>query len=166
MPEMTAFHLSILAVSAFVLITAAVNDVRHYKIPNSLCLILLLLFPIYVLTAPDEVKWLQHIMIFGLTLLAGFMLFVSHFAGGGDVKLFAVMGLWAGPHYISSFLVITAIAGGLVAIVMAVIFARRKALVTAEGQNLTWHKAPIPYGVAIAVGGLSTLFFHAERVLG
>ena len=72
--------------------------------------------------------------------------------GGGDVKLAAALSLWFSPASTLKFLVIMSIAGGLLTLVLlAVHRARRK-----EGRP------KIPYGVAIAVGGLAIL---AQRFL-
>lgn len=77
------------------------------------------------------------LMIFGFVWTRGWM-------GGGDVKLIAALALWLplGPFVI--MLWVMAIAGGV--LTLAVIVARRLRESTGRPQ--------IPYGVAIAVGGL------------
>jgi prepilin peptidase CpaA len=159
------FHLVSLGIAAMLLIAAAISDAKRYTIPNKICFALVAFFPLYFLSAPYEVQLQQHAITFGLMLVAGFAMFAARFAGAGDAKLLAAVGLWTGPHYIGLFLVITAISGGILAAVMGVIFARRRGLVTAEGQGLDWHRAPIPYGIAIALGGVVTLMFMTKPVL-
>lgn len=163
-PDMAIFHFGILVAAAVLLVFAAVNDAQRYLIPNLICLALLVLFPLYVMTAPTEVPWLQHLGIFVLVLVAGFAMFARNVAGAGDIKLLAVTGLWAGPHFIALFLFITAIAGGLLAIIVAGITYRRN-LVRGAQNAVALARVPIPYGVAIAIGGLCTLVMLSHPVL-
>jgi prepilin peptidase CpaA len=67
--------------------------------------------------------------------------------GGGDVKLAAALALWFSPQSIIKFLVLTSLAGGVLTLGV-----------------LAWHRLKqregrpeIPYGVAIAFGGLAIL---------
>ncbi|MDX2027912.1 MAG: prepilin peptidase [Alphaproteobacteria bacterium] len=160
--ELTAFHIAILLAAAVLLIAAAINDARSYRIPNALCAGLLALFPMYVLTAPRMIEWDQHLMVFALVLLSGFAMFVGNLAGAGDIKLLAATGLWAGPHLIAVFLITTAIAGGFLALIMAALTYVRN---NSGHQAVALAKVPIPYGIAIAVGGLSTIYMLSQPIL-
>lgn len=159
---MASVHVAILFVAAGLLIAAAIKDAYTYKIPNILCAALLLLFPLFVMTAPRPVEWDQHLMVFGLMLISGFAMFMGNLAGAGDIKLMAATGLWAGPHLVAVFLIMTAIAGGLVALTMALLTYMRN---FSGKQALAIAKVPIPYGIAIAVGGLSTLYMLSQPIL-
>lgn len=159
---LTAFHIAVLMAAAILLIAAAINDARRYKIPNAICLGLMGLFPVFVLTAPRSVEWDQHVMVFGLVLISGFIMFIGHLAGAGDIKLLAATSLWAGPHLVAVFLIITAIAGGLLALIMAVLTYARNA---SGRRTVAIAKVPIPYGIAIATGGLSTIYMLSHPLL-
>ena len=152
---MTAFHVAALAAAALLLLIAALSDARRYRIPNVICLALIALFPLFVLTAPRAVEWEQHVVVFGLVLLSGFAMFFGNLAGAGDIKLLAATGLWAGPHLVAVFLITTAIAGGVLAVVMAILTHMRN---TSRKPAVALGKVPIPYGVAIAAGGLTAVF--------
>jgi prepilin peptidase CpaA len=159
---MSAFHLAILFGASVLLVIAAVSDARSYRIPNRICLAILVLFPLYVITAPGAVEWEQHLMVFGLMLASGFVMFMGNIAGAGDIKLLAVTGLWAGPHLVAVFLVTTAIAGGLLALLMALLtFVRNRR----GRRKLTLAKVPIPYGVAISAGGLCIFSMLSQPIL-
>lgn len=158
----TAFHIAIVLAAAALLIAAAINDARHYRIPNIFCAALLALFPLFVLTAPSAIDWQQNLMVFGLVLASGFAMFIGNLAGAGDIKLLAATGLWAGPHLVAMFLIITAIAGGMLALTVALLTFIRKAL---GRQTVALARVPIPYGVAIAAGGLSTLYMISRPIL-
>ena len=101
-------------------------------------------------------------MVFGLVLLSGFAMFIGNLAGAGDIKLMAATGRWAGPHLVAVLLIMTAIAGGILALTMALLTYLRNA---AGKQSLTLAKVPIPYGIAIAVGGLSTVYMLSQPIL-
>ncbi len=159
---LASVHVAVLFVAAALLIAAAINDARTYKIPNIICVALLVLFPLYVFTAPRPVEWDQHLMVFALMLISGFAMFMGNLAGAGDIKLLAATGLWAGPHLVAVFLIMTAIAGGVVALAMALLTYMRN---FSGKQALALAKVPIPYGIAIAVGGLSTIYMLSQPIL-
>jgi prepilin peptidase CpaA len=78
-------------------------------------------------------------------LLAG--AFYAGMMGGGDVKLAAAIALWFPPFATVKFLVLTSLAGGLVTVIfLGLHYAKKR-----EGRP------EIPYGVAIAFGGLAIL---------
>ncbi len=117
---LTSFHIVALLAAAIVLVAAAINDARRYRIPNVLCAALMLLFPFFVLTAPHGIDWQQNLMVFGLVLISGFAMFMGNLAGAGDIKLLAATALWAGPHLIAVFLITTAITGGFLALFVGI----------------------------------------------
>jgi prepilin peptidase CpaA len=159
---MSVFHLAILCGAAVLLVIAAVCDAQTYRIPNKVCLAVLLLFPLFVMTAPSAIEWEQNLMVFGLMLLSGFIMFMGNITGAGDIKLLAATGLWAGPHLVAVFLVVTTIAGGLLALFMALLtHARNKS----GRSKIPLAKVPIPYGIAICAGGLCVLSMLSQPIL-
>ena len=139
----------LLVVLAVILIVAAVIDVRTFTISNRLNLTVALLAPVYWASValspwPDmAVQLAGGAVVF--VLLAG--AFYAGMMGGGDVKLAAALALWFSPVSTIKFLVLTSIAGGvLTLVVLAWHWARKR-----EGRP------EIPYGVAIAFGGLAIL---------
>ncbi len=71
-------------------------------------------------------------------------MFAAGLLGGGDVKLLAAGSLWLGATGTGGFLMVTVLAGGLLALVfLALRLARRDGPETA-----------LPYGVAIATAGI------------
>jgi prepilin peptidase CpaA len=194
-PELSAIHIAILFGAAVLLVVAAVSDAKRFRIPNTVCAALLLLFPLFVITAPGTVEWRQHLMVFILLLVLGFgafsvfsFLFGTPIMGAGDFKLLAATSLWAGPHFLALFLIIAAMAGGALALVVAIrthirnIVAVAKADKAEKGEGhfslrsffsnilsaedaVALAKVPIPYGVAIAAGGLSTMYMLSQPIL-
>ena len=110
------------ALAAFVglLIAVAVSDVRSMTIPNRYSAAVALLYPIYAVAAPHGVDWIDGAIVGGVALSIGFVLFAMRFAGGGDVKFFAAVSLWAGSHNVAELAVITALVGGIMAAAMMI----------------------------------------------
>jgi prepilin peptidase CpaA len=136
---------------------ASYEDARDYLIPNRICGAVAALFPIYVL-ATGEWSMLWSATVVALCVLAGgFLLFSRGLLGGGDVKLLAALALWADHDLAFPFVFVTAIAGGFLSIAMIAprLFAREGALLAGP---------PVPYGVAIAAGGLYVAFHRLAGI--
>ncbi|MBY0427791.1 MAG: prepilin peptidase [Alphaproteobacteria bacterium] len=167
--DKSLFHDGVLIIAAVTMLIAALSDIKKLIISNRLCLFLAALFPLYVLTAPHEIMWLHHVLIAGTVLVIGFAMFAMNFLGGGDVKMLAAASLWAGPKMIATLLLFTSFAGGLLALGFAVAALYRARVLKIEAKSETnevipWHKTPVPYGVAIACGGVTALFMMAQAV--
>ena len=160
---LTSLHIATIAIAASIFVAAAINDAYTYRIPNYMCGLLLVLFPLFIATAPRMYDWHQHVMVFSLVAASGFAMFMGNMAGAGDIKLLGVASLWAGPHLIAVLLVVTAVAGGLESIVMAILTHWRHRNTTEEAP--AYAKIPIPYGIAIATGGLAMLGMIAQPIL-
>ena len=162
MLTLTTFHVAVLAAAALLLIAAAVSDARRFRIPNLLCAGLVLLFPLFGLTAPTAVEWSQHLIVFGLVLVSGYGMFLANLAGAGDIKLLAATGLWAGPHLAAVFVLTTALAGGLLALAVGLLAYRRR---PQPAKPVDFARLPVPYGIAIATGGLCVIYRLSQPLL-
>lgn len=137
---------------------AAVSDFKTYLIPNSVSLGVALLYPAHVLASPVAVDWAGALVVAACVLAVGFVMFAMRLAGGGDVKLLAAASLWAGPAQALPFLLLTTLAGGLLA-AMTMNYLRyvrpwpSDMLAPDEAAALKL-RATVPYGIAIALGGL------------
>jgi prepilin peptidase CpaA len=131
------------------LVAAAVIDVRTFTISNRLTLAVALSAPLYWVSVslnpwPDMAAQVAVAVIVFVLLAAAFY---AGMMGGGDVKLAAALALWFSPAVTVKFLVLMSVAGGVLTLGI-----------------VTWHRAKrregrpeIPYGVAIAFGGLAIL---------
>ena len=146
------------------LISAAWRDVAVRLIPNRICLILAL-FGIAnrLLLGPLD-------LAISLGLAAGVffslsMLFFFGVVGGGDVKLWAALAAGLSPLTLMHSLSVTLLAGGLLAMLhLAMRHLPRPSASTNNASALRrvcaverWRilrHAPLPYGVAIACGGI------------
>jgi prepilin peptidase CpaA len=89
--------------------------------------------------------------MFGLGTLA----FAAGAMGGADVKLAAVVSLFAGPALILDFISITTVVGGLLGVALLAGAPIGPVVAsTGEGTVRTRLRGSLPYGPAIAAGGL------------
>ena len=141
-------------------IAAALRDTTSYTIPNWISLALAATFPIAALAIglPMTVIGLN----FGVgaaALIAGMTMFALGWIGGGDAKLFAAAALWLGWTPALTYLAVTGMAGGALAVGL---LGLRSAYVRpfmpagpAWFARLAEPGENVPYGVAIAVGALA-----------
>lgn len=143
------------------LMVAAISDIRVRRIPNWISTVLVagFLFAGIIAGLPASVI-AMHLGIGLCVLICGFILFAFNVIGGGDAKLLASSAVWMGPTAVLTFLFFTALAGGLFSLAVLMF---RQAPLPVIALRIDWvtelHKpgGGIPYGVAIAVGGLSAL---------
>lgn len=157
---------------------AALSDACARRIPNWLTGGLVALYPLYVLASPTAVPWATALMAAAAVLLVGVVLFAARVLGGGDVKLITAVTLFAGLDHLALFAAVTSLTGG--ALALALLLLRPwsgliGAQLTALGLvgRLRAAEAPppaghghaaastnpagqgLPYGIAIAAGGLA-----------
>ena len=139
----------LLGLLAILLLVAAVIDVRTFTISNKLNLCVALLAPLYWLSIAlplwphAAIQLAAGAGVFALLAAA----FYAGMMGGGDVKLAAALALWFSPPVILKFLVLMSLAGGVLTLLV----------VAAHKLRQREGRPEIPYGVAIAFGGLAIL---------
>ncbi len=137
----------LLVAALALLVAAATTDALDRRIPNALSLGLALVGLARIVldltaggplaTAAADLAAAVAVFVLGAV---GFRFGVL---GGGDVKLLAAAALWTGAAALLPFLMATAVAGGLLAFLFLV-RPRRAA-----------RPVAVPYGVAIAAGGIA-----------
>ena len=140
---------------AALLVWAAIVDLRTRTIPDWLNIVVAVMAPLFwwasgIAFYPDAIErvcgaFLIFTVFFGMFWAGGM--------GGGDVKLGSAIGLWFAPLATLQFFIVTSLAGGFVSIGAWIYHHKIRRL---EG------KTEVPYGVAIAFGGLWLL---AQRFL-
>jgi len=150
-----------LALLAVLLIGAAVQDLRTLHIANGFALAVVAVFAIFA--AAGWASGRLPISSIGVAVLGAVLVFavgVAAFAagvlGGGDVKLLAAVGLFAGPARLLDFLAVIALAGGVLGIAMLAGAPIGGGQPAGTG-GATWRarlRGGVPYGPAIAAGGL------------
>lgn len=148
------------------LLHVATMDVATRLIRNEICLALVLLGIIGQLAAPMQL--VESAIVTGILFLLLLAIYVQGWMGGGDVKLLAALAIGLPLTGVIQLLTVTALAGGVLAMLHLMMrqlpnprlapagssFARR---VYAVERWRHLRQAPLPYGVAIAFGGIWTI---------
>jgi prepilin peptidase CpaA len=158
-----------LAIAACALLMAAAwRDIATRTIPNSLGVLLL---GVGVLARTREGPSAFAFSTASALLLSVLLLLVYSrgLIGGGDAKLMAALAVGLSPLDCYRFAIATALAGGALAVayllgsrcVRKSASTRRMSLLGRVAAVEAWRirkRAPLPYGVAIAAGGVLVLF--------
>jgi prepilin peptidase CpaA len=154
------FKYGLLGMLAIALLIAAVTDLRSRRIGNWLTGAIAIGAPLFWwasgLSLWPEVAMQIGVALATVAVLAG--LFAIRAMGGGDVKLLTALALWIEPMAFVRLIMIMALLGGVLTIAFG-----------------GWHlirrqrdKIAIPYGVAISLAGLWTIYlgFAAATTAG
>lgn len=146
----TMISYGLLIALAIALLYAAFTDIQSRIIANWLNIAIAAGAPVFWwasgLSLWPDVAIQFAIAIGAFVVFAG--LFAAGLMGGGDVKLLTALALWIEPTGFLTLLLIMALAGGVLTIIMGGYhFIRRQK-----------ERLAIPYGVAIAFGGLWVLY--------
>jgi prepilin peptidase CpaA len=155
-------HILVLALLPTLMMVAAVSDCLSLRIPNWLTgLVALLFFPMALLTGMPLADFGWHLLGGVILFVAGYALFSFGVFGGGDAKLMAAAGLWFGTDQSLPFLMMTVLAGGILAVAVMswslfVTFADLHGLNMEKGIGKAASKIrpKLPYGLAFAVGAI------------
>lgn len=137
-------------------------DLRSRRIPNQLIVLGILIGVLQNALAVTPGRF--SFGFYGFLLGFGLMLvpYVFGWLGAGDVKLFAVVGLFLGPDNTLNAAIYTAMCGGVLALLYIVITKATK--IRDISFNIPANKTTLPYGVAIFGGTLMALLFSAGEI--
>lgn len=162
-------HTAILIALPCFLLAAAICDIRRRSIPNVLTGSMAAVGLIVSLTGQGMSAIVPAALGAVVSFSVGVMMLFARLVGGGDVKFFAAMAIWLGPAASIDAALAMAIAGGL----LALFFLRRPApasgVAQADGPESWVGRLQldegrdfdrVPYGVAVAAGGLWVWLSH------
>jgi prepilin peptidase CpaA len=153
----------LVGLSLVVGVAASVEDLWRRKISNAIALSAFA----SGLLAQGLLWGVEGIWNALLGSLIGFAVFLIFFLlggmGGGDIKLMGGFGAILGPQLIWVAAMMTALIGGLMALVYLLVRKTRRAIEAADGPATPLRKEAIPYAPAIALGAL--LSFLSEESL-
>jgi prepilin peptidase CpaA len=158
---------------------AAWTDYREWRIPNALLAPSAAVALMLSTFAPGSQGLIQALMGAVTGLFIFMPLYLLKGMGAGDIKLMAVIGLYAGPHLTLDIALLTALIGGLWVIAlfnqeMSVeryktplgFLLRHKSQIKTKEINKITHQNKsllIPYGVVIAMGTIIALGIASSR---
>jgi prepilin peptidase CpaA len=151
------------------LLYVAMIDIATRLIRNEICLVLAVLGIAVHFVSPMHVTESLVAATFLLVLLT--VIYQRGWIGGGDVKLLSALAVGLPLIGVIQLLTITALAGGVLALVHLMMRLLPYPKLAPAGSSLVrrvyaverWRNlrhAPLPYGVAIACGGIWTVFSH------
>ena len=144
----------LLAIVLLLLVAATVEDVVRRRISNIISVSVVACAVAAMAYAGFPVELWQNVLVFVLILAAGTALFAAGMMGGGDVKLFAALGLWVSLTGALWLVASIFLMGGL----LALLFVGTRLV---AGRGLRDGK-DAPYGIAIAAGALLTFALQAN----
>jgi len=163
-------RIAILVLAIGILAFIAYGDVRSRRIPNALSLAIAILGIIRLILANDAIAAVHSVGAAVLIFVIAFVLFWRGAIGGGDAKLIAAMTLLICDRDLFSFLFLTSLCGGVLALAilardrlrpkLLIWLARLSATEAPESPPMP-RPSTVPYGVAIAVAGAITLILEA-----
>ena len=145
------------------LLYVATVDIATRLIRNEICLALAFLGIVGQLASPMQL--VQSLIVATILLLLLFAMYQRGMIGGGDVKLLVAVAIGLPLAGVIELLTVTALAGGVLGVVHLVMRALPQPRLAPAGSSLVrrvyaierWRHlrhAPLPYGVAIACGGI------------
>jgi prepilin peptidase CpaA len=157
---MSFVHAILLLVFPALVIVGALRDLTSYTIPNWVSGLLILGFvPAALILGLPLTTMGQHFGVGVAALIVGMAMFALNWIGGGDAKLFAAGGLWLGWPASLDYLLVTAIAGGVLTFALLGLRSPlvRPYVLSGPGWvgRLAEPRGDLPYGVAIAIGALA-----------
>ena len=149
------------------LLYVATIDIATRLIRNEICLVLALLGIASQFASPMQVA--ESLIAATILLLLLLVIYQRGWIGGGDVKLLVALAVGLPMMGTIHLLTITALAGGILALVHLMMRLLPQPRLAPAGSSLVrrvyaierWRHlrhAPLPYGVAIACGGIWTVF--------
>jgi prepilin peptidase CpaA len=140
------------------MIAAAVLDATTYRIPNWLTGLTALAFvPMAIYAGMPLALFGWHVLMGLILFFVGYAMFALGLFGGGDAKLMAAAGLWFGFGQTYEFILFTVLAGGVLAIAIALlaVVQMQMELSGRKYSDVIKNLAPkVPYGIALAAGAI------------
>lgn len=144
----------------------ATIDIATRLIRNEICLALAFLGIVGQSASPVQIG--QSLIAAAMLFLVLFMIYQRGLIGGGDVKLLVALAIGFPPAGVIELLTATALAGGVLAVAHLMMRSLPYPKLAPTGSSLVrrvyaierWRHlrhAPLPYGVAIACGGVWTI---------
>ena len=148
-----------LIVFALLLLLAAWQDLRSMQIADGLSLGIVGVFAVWAAAGllGGMISFWSIALMFACAVgvfALGALAFAVGMLGGGDVKLLAAASLFAGPSLMLDFITAVALAGGLLGVAILAGAPIGSATPTPDGTLRTRLRGDLPYGPAIAAGGL------------
>jgi prepilin peptidase CpaA len=99
----------VLAITAAILVYAAIIDFQKFQIANEFIIILVCLFAAHTWLSGEWTQLYRNLAFAGFMFVVLLFFYVRNWLGGGDVKILTVAFLWVGIHYALIFTIFLAL---------------------------------------------------------
>jgi prepilin peptidase CpaA len=158
--------IAVIVLQALLLLYVAVTDIATRVIQNGICLTLALLGIAGQLCGPSHIA--ESLIAATILFLLLLVVFERGWLGGGDVKLLVALAIGLPLTSVVQLLTVTALAGAVLALLHLMMRLLPHPKPAPAGSSLPrrvyaverWRnlrRAPLPYGAAIACGGIWTI---------
>ena len=152
----------LIAILCALVITAGVQDFLRLKISNAFPVGVLLAGVVAIGMRGLSLDVWENVAVFAALLGVGTLLFAGGYMGGGDVKLFAAVGLWTDFERALVLIPAVLLTGGVLALLL---LSRRLVPLPANAAGGPRKNKKVPYGVAIAIGTLAVVAIQVQSRL-
>jgi prepilin peptidase CpaA len=143
----------------FCLALAAFSDLLTMTIPNRVSAVLLVSFLLLSPLAGFDLAQIGvHVAAAAAVFAVCFCLFAANVMGGGDAKLLTASAIWFGFNAsLVEFLLYVSVFGGVLTVAILLMRSQENLILAARipVPRLLLTAKKIPYGIAIALGGLA-----------
>jgi prepilin peptidase CpaA len=157
------------------LVCAAMSDIAARTISNKICALLAVL-AVARLPFFDPSRLTVSVTTTAVLFIILFILYARGYLGGGDVKLLSALAIGLSFTSLLQLLTVMSLAGGVIALLHLALRRLPRPSLPPVGSSFVrriyaierWRnlrRAPLPYGVAIAAGGIWALIIGANHVL-
>ncbi|HTI81070.1 MAG TPA: prepilin peptidase [Acetobacteraceae bacterium] len=168
---MISIRVACIELEVMLLLYTGCTEIAARMIPNAVCLMLATLGITHQMLLANPRQFGMSLIAATCVFLALLFVFTRGWIDGGDVKLLTAVSIGLPADAVMHFLTITVLAGGVLALVYPLLRLLPYPALSAVGSSLvrrvyaierwrTSRHAPLPYGVAIACGGIWTLAGH------
>jgi prepilin peptidase CpaA len=159
----------VVLVALAIFVVVGERDVRTRQIPNELALAIAILGLLRMMLIDSGTEAALTLAATTAVFLTGFFLFWRDVFGGGDIKLIAATALVIGYRDVFRFFIVTSLCGAALALITLVVRKQRPrhwwisrplslpSEMVVQPPGAPPCKLSVPYGVAIAAGGVMTL---------
>lgn len=150
---------SVPALACALLAMLAVSDLRRRRLPNAIVAAFAALYFAQAWIAGAHRFGVEiHVATGVVALVLAALLFRFGWLGGGDAKLFGAVFLWSGPAFATTVFFIVSLIGLMLGLAQIAIGRLRRDRTAAETDGWLAPSRGVPYGVALAVGGLASVW--------
>jgi prepilin peptidase CpaA len=152
----------LIAIFCALVVAAGIQDFLRLKISNAFPVAVLLAAAVAIVLRGLSLDVWENVAVFGALLGVGTLLFAGGYMGGGDVKLFAAVGLWTDFERAIVLIPAVLMTGGVLALLL---LSRRFVPLPANAAGRSRKDKKVPYGVAIAIGTLIVVAIQVQSRL-